>query len=72
MASVGLNDVRVEAAFATVERERDLGPGSWQILRHKKPRATRRGAAGAARSGTLSILPSKFAPSTKDRQKKDR
>jgi protein-L-isoaspartate(D-aspartate) O-methyltransferase len=34
MASVGLNDERVETAFATVERERYLGPGPWQIWRH--------------------------------------
>lgn len=33
-ASVGLNDPRVEAAFATVERERYLGPGPWPILRY--------------------------------------
>jgi hypothetical protein len=33
LASVGLNDPRVEAAFAAVERERYLGPGPWPILR---------------------------------------
>ena len=34
LASVGLSDARVEAAFAAVERERYLGPGPWSILRH--------------------------------------
>jgi protein-L-isoaspartate(D-aspartate) O-methyltransferase len=33
LASVQVNDARVEAAFATVERERYLGPGPWPILR---------------------------------------
>ena len=34
MASVRVNDGRVEAAFAAVKRERYLRPGPWQILRH--------------------------------------
>ena len=40
----------------------------------KKPAGIARGAAEGckANSGTLSILPSKFAPSTKDRLKEDR
>jgi protein-L-isoaspartate(D-aspartate) O-methyltransferase len=33
LASVNLNDPRVEAAFAAVQRERYLGPGPWLILR---------------------------------------
>jgi protein-L-isoaspartate(D-aspartate) O-methyltransferase len=33
-ASVGLNDPRLEAVFATVQRERYLGPGPWPILRY--------------------------------------
>jgi protein-L-isoaspartate(D-aspartate) O-methyltransferase len=33
LASVQVNDARVEAAFASVERERYLGPGPWPILR---------------------------------------
>jgi protein-L-isoaspartate(D-aspartate) O-methyltransferase len=33
LASVELNDLRVETAFAAVERERYLGPGPWPILR---------------------------------------
>jgi protein-L-isoaspartate(D-aspartate) O-methyltransferase len=33
MAAVGLTDARIEASFATVERERYLGPGPWPILR---------------------------------------
>jgi protein-L-isoaspartate(D-aspartate) O-methyltransferase len=33
LASVGIDDHRVETAFATVERERYLGPGPWPILR---------------------------------------
>jgi protein-L-isoaspartate(D-aspartate) O-methyltransferase len=33
MAAVGLTNPRIEAAFATVERERYLGPGPWLILR---------------------------------------
>ena len=34
LASVGVDDPSVEAAFAAVERERYLGPGPWPILRH--------------------------------------
>ena len=34
LASVGLNNPRLEAAFAAVERERYLGSGPWPILRH--------------------------------------
>jgi protein-L-isoaspartate(D-aspartate) O-methyltransferase len=34
LASVGVNDPRVEAAFAAVEREHYLGPGPWPVLRH--------------------------------------
>jgi protein-L-isoaspartate(D-aspartate) O-methyltransferase len=33
LASVQVNDARVEAAFASVERECYLGPGPWPILR---------------------------------------
>jgi protein-L-isoaspartate(D-aspartate) O-methyltransferase len=33
LASVKVNNERVEAAFAAVERERYLGPGPWPILR---------------------------------------
>jgi protein-L-isoaspartate(D-aspartate) O-methyltransferase len=33
LASVGISDGSVETAFATVERERYLGPGPWPILR---------------------------------------
>jgi hypothetical protein len=33
MASVGLDNSDVEAAFATVERERYLGPGAWPVWR---------------------------------------
>jgi protein-L-isoaspartate(D-aspartate) O-methyltransferase len=33
LASVKINDARLEAAFADVERERFLGPGPWLILR---------------------------------------
>jgi protein-L-isoaspartate(D-aspartate) O-methyltransferase len=33
LASVKINDARLEAAFAAVERERFLGPGPWPILR---------------------------------------
>ena len=33
MAAAGVDDRRVEAAFATVPREDFLGPGPWQILR---------------------------------------
>jgi len=33
LASVKVNDTRVEAAFATIERETYLGPGPWPILR---------------------------------------
>jgi protein-L-isoaspartate(D-aspartate) O-methyltransferase len=33
LASVGIGDRRVEAAFATVEREHYLGPGPWPVLR---------------------------------------
>lgn len=33
MAAVGLTNPVIEAAFATVERERYLGPGPWPILR---------------------------------------
>jgi protein-L-isoaspartate(D-aspartate) O-methyltransferase len=33
LASVKVNDARLEAAFAAVERERFLGPGPWPILR---------------------------------------
>lgn len=33
MAATGLTDPGIEAAFATVERERYLGPGPWPILR---------------------------------------
>jgi protein-L-isoaspartate(D-aspartate) O-methyltransferase len=34
LALVGVNDPRVEAAFAAVERESFLGPGPWQVLRY--------------------------------------
>jgi protein-L-isoaspartate(D-aspartate) O-methyltransferase len=34
LAAVGVNDPRVEAAFAAVEREHFLGPGPWQVLRY--------------------------------------
>jgi len=33
LASVGVSDHSVKAAFATVEREYYLGPGPWPILR---------------------------------------
>jgi protein-L-isoaspartate(D-aspartate) O-methyltransferase len=33
MAAAGLDDRRLEAAFATVPREAFLGPGPWQIVR---------------------------------------
>lgn len=33
MASVGLDNSDVEAAFATVQRERYLGPGPWPVWR---------------------------------------
>lgn len=33
MAAAGVEDERIEAAFATVPREHFLGPGPWQIIR---------------------------------------
>jgi protein-L-isoaspartate(D-aspartate) O-methyltransferase len=33
LASVGVSDARLEDAFASVERERYLGPGPWPIVR---------------------------------------
>jgi len=33
MAAAGVEDARVEAAFAAVRREDFLGPGPWPILR---------------------------------------
>ncbi len=33
LASVGVSDARLEDAFATVERERYLGPGPWPVVR---------------------------------------
>ena len=32
-AAAGIEDARIEAAFAAVPREHFLGPGPWQILR---------------------------------------
>ena len=36
LAAVGVDDARLEAAFASVPREDFLGPGPWQILRWGK------------------------------------
>jgi len=40
LAAANVNDKRVEAAFAAVERERYLGPGPWPILRQAEYVAT--------------------------------
>lgn len=37
MAAAGIEDIRVEAAFAAVHREHFLGPGPWPILRWRGP-----------------------------------
>ena len=37
MAAVGIEDIRVEAAFAVVRREHFLGPGPWPIMRWRGP-----------------------------------
>jgi protein-L-isoaspartate(D-aspartate) O-methyltransferase len=37
MAAAGVEDARVEAAFAAVRREKFLGPGPWPILRQRGP-----------------------------------
>ena len=37
LANVGVDDARVEAAFAAVRREHFLGPGPWQMPRWSRP-----------------------------------
>ena len=37
MAAAGIEDIRVEAAFAVVRREHFLGPGPWPIMRWRGP-----------------------------------
>ena len=37
MAAAGVEDARVEAAFAAVKREDFLGPGPWPVLRWRSP-----------------------------------
>ena len=41
MAAAGVEDARVEAAFAAVRREDFLGPGPWQIGRWGDRKSTR-------------------------------
>lgn len=38
MAAAGVEDVRIEAAFAAVKREDFLGSGPWPVLRRRGPR----------------------------------